>query len=454
MNETLSWATSNFGNVNLYDRRRTNRLINIAARLAENKGVSLAQLFDSWYDIKAVYNLLKVPVMHPDIIQSNHRELTFERMVAFQGHVLAIEDSSEFDWNGNEPIEGLGPVGSGRESDQGFILHSTLAVGVTENSTEILGLPFQQYYVRPPKREKRVKRSSSDEYIETDLWREVIKQKAIPSAEKIIRVCDRGADIYEVMTETHDYGSNYIIRLKHDRAIIDEENHIKSLVHGLSSMGEVSIEVRGRNGTERRTIVLQVNWIKTKLRAPSRPGIGIGTLSPLDVYVVHVCGVDSETSDRIEWFLYTNMAISSLKDANRIIKYYTMRWTIEDYHKAFKSGMKAENLQLESAQALFAAIAIMSIVALRLVSIREAVRGRQDSPASESGLDEFELKVLGAYLKRELKTVKCVGLAIGRLGGHQNRKGDGMPGLMTLWKGLSRLIQLVEGAKLASKLNF
>ena len=96
----------------------------------------------------------------------------------------------------------------------------------------------------------------------------------------------------------------------------------------------------------------------------------------------------------------------------------------------------------------------MSVVALRLIDLREALRTNPNNPASESSLDDFELKVLGTYLNRELKTVRCVALAIGRLGGHQNRRGDGMPGLLTLWLGMSRLISIVEGARLYSKCKF
>ena len=72
-----------------------------------------------------------------------------------------------------------------------------------------------------------------------------------------------------------------------------------------------------------------------------------------------------------------------------------------------------------------------------------------DAPAENSGLDELELKVLGKYLKRDLKTVKCVALAIGRLGGHQNRRGDGIPGLLSLWWGMTRFLNMMEGVRLA-----
>ena len=452
--KSLIWAEENFGNVQLYDKRRTKRLANIACRLAENKGSSLARLFDGWYDTKATYNLLNV--MTPNIIQSTHRQLTTKSMLNWPTDVLAIEDSSELEWNYHQEIEGLGPIGSGRESDQGFILHSTLAVGVVNKADscafKILGLPFQQYYVRPPKRKNKQKRSHTNEPLETDLWREVIRQKAIPANNKIIRVCDRAADIYEVIQETIEYGCKHIIRLKHDRQVIDEDIKIKLLMEQTPSFGETTIEKRGREGGKKRKIILQLNWEKVSLRAPARPGFYAGELPALEETIIHVWGTDPETDDLIEWFLYTDLPVNFLEDAIKIAQYYA--WMIEDYHKAIKTGMRAENLQLESAHALFAAIAIMSVVALRLIDLREALRINPDNPASDSGLDDFELKVLGAYLKRELKTVRCVALAIGRLGGHQNRRSDGMPGLLTLWLGMSRLINILEGARLHANLNF
>ena len=38
---------------------------------------------------------------------------------------------------------------------------------------------------------------------------------------------------------------------------------------------------------------------------------------------------------------------------------------------------------------------------------------------------------------------------VGRLGGHLNRKGDEMPGVRTLWRGLRARTRLVEGYRLA-----
>ena len=212
-------------------------------------------------------------------------------------------------------------------------------------------------------------------------------------------------------------------------------------------MGQTQIEKRIKDGTKNEKINLNLNWQTVDLRAPERPGFGIGKLPSLKETVVHVWG-EAESGEKIQWFLYTDIEINSVEDAIKVVQYYSLRWTIEIYHKILKTGLKAENLQLETAHAIFAAISIMSIVGLRILDLRERLRMNPEAPAEESGLDELELKVLRKYLKREIKTVKCVALAIGRLGGHQNRKGDGMPGVLSLWWGMSRFLGIMEGVRL------
>ena len=448
--ETFCWAKKHFGNINLFNRTKTNRLVIIASRLAENKGVSLARLFDRWYDVKATYNLLNQKIMDPDTIQSEHRKLTFEAMKNYAGDVLAIEDGSEFEWNWKEAIAGLGPIGSGRKKDQGFILQSTLAVGVESKASaggygiHILGLPFQQYYVRVQKEKKdRKRRSNKDEFLETDLWRTAIQEESIPKKVNVIRICDRAADIYEVLTETQEYGCSYIIRLKHDRLDMETQKHVQQQMKEFSSIGMTAIEKKGKR------IELQINWKEIEFRAPQRPG---KKLESFKSTIVHVWGID-HNGEPLEWFLHSNLPISSLQDAIKVTHYYALRWIIEDYHKALKSGLKAENLQFTTAHALFATISIMSIVALRLIDLREKLRVAPEAPAEKSGLSQEEIRVLSAYLKREIKSVKCVALAIGRLGGHQNRTRDGMPGLLALWWGMSRFLSITEGVRLAN-LNF
>jgi Transposase Tn5 dimerisation domain len=128
-------------------------------------------------------------------------------------------------------------------------------------------------------------------------------------------------------------------------------------------------------------------------------------------------------------------------------------YNIAEYHKAIKTGLGAERLQRESAERLFAASASMSGVALRLIARRERLRRHPDAEAAQAGLSPRELEGLHAKAGRTLHPVREVALAIGRLGGHLNRTGEGLPGWQTLWHGMNTLHALVEGVLIAHRLK-
>ena len=68
--------------------------------------------------------------------------------------------------------------------------------------------------------------------------------------------------------------------------------------------------------------------------------------------------------------------------------------------------------------------------------------------------------MLSLYLVRQLKHlsnikryVREVAETIGLLGGHLNRRRDGLPGWQTLWLGMKKLTLLVEGMRHAQLTN-
>ena len=93
-----------------------------------------------------------------------------------------------------------------------------------------------------------------------------------------------------------------------------------------------------------------------------------------------------DAADRLEWLLLCDAEVVDFAQARECALQYSTRWVIEEYHKAIKTGLGAERLQLESAERLFAAVAIMSVVALRLIELRERLRRHPDAEAAQSGL--------------------------------------------------------------------
>ena len=216
--------------------------------------------------------------------------------------------------------------------------------------------------------------------------------------------------------------------------------------------GGMYLDLRGRDGKKARRARLLISCGPVRVQAPERPGIAAGTNKPIDCWYVRVWEPSPpEGVEPLEWVLYTDEPVEALEVALGVVIDYATRFLIEEFHKGLKTGLNAEELQLETAHRLFAAIAVMSIVALRLLDLRELGKAVPEAPAKASGLSGVELELLSLAVSRTLPTVASVVLAVGRLGGHMNRKSDGMPGWITLWRGMKKLRLLARGAELERK---
>jgi hypothetical protein len=129
-------------------------------------------------------------------------------------------------------------------------------------------------------------------------------------------------------------------------------------------------------------------------------------------------------------------------------------WQIEEFHKAQKTGCNVEDPQFETAEALQPMIALLSAVAVLLLNLRELSRDEATAalPASAVVAEEYvEVLSLKRYGEKRALTVREFVLALGRLGGHLNRRSDGLPGWLVLWRGWTKLQLLVEGYRVAQR---
>lgn len=460
------WAEVNFGSADLADVRQVDRVIKIAQAMARKPGRSLPQLCDSWYDVKATYELLKKKEATPENLQLGHRQMVLAELEQ-PGEYLILEDTSELTWSSLR--EGLGPIGRGKGPSSGFHLHSSLAVrwfgsqakGKRMN-VEVIGFADQIYHVRKPRpigEPANNSKLTKTRDRESQLWEQATQRIGRNnSTARWTRVCDRGADIYEFLLSCQNHNHDFVVRAAYNRVIIDEITNkavdkLFDLLGKTSVLGSFELELRSRPGQAARTAKLEISALPISIRSPQRPGRKAGSLPAIKCTAVYVREIapPTEIKEPIEWMLLCNRKIENYQQALEVVEQYATRWLIEEFHKALKTGVGAEKLQLESAAAIFAAIAIMSVVALRLIDLRERVRVNADADYQTAGFDELEIEILKLKTGRDIKTVADVALAIGRLGGHLNRKSDGMPGLITLWRGIVELNSLVEGARLALK---
>lgn len=411
----LAWSEKHFAEVDLGETRRNRRTVTMAAAMAMNPDQSIPKMFIHSYDIKAAYNFFAHPEATPDNLQLAHREVVIEQMQR-AGRYLLLEDTSEMSWSGKNSISGLGPIGHGAAGLQGFHLHSVLAVRwfweakasaqwPGRQAVEIPGLPARHYHVRQgrpkgePANDSKVLKHRARE---SQWWEQVGEQIGPAPADESVewtRVCDRGADIYELLVSCTELDHRFVIRAAQDRCLTNEEGRavtgkLFATVRAQAALGEFALELRARPGQAARTAQLQVSAVEVWWRAPQRPGKGRGYLPPVRSTALRVWEASPPSGTQaLEWMLLTDWPVERYAEALEVALVYATRWLIEEFHTALKTGTKAEELQLETAQSLFAAIAIKSIVALRLLDLRERVKLAPDAPAEEAGLNELELAV-------------------------------------------------------------
>jgi hypothetical protein len=477
------WAEQHFSDLDLGDLRRNQRVITVASAMAHKPGNPIPQLFDRWGDVKATYGLFARPEATPDELQTTHRDWVCQ-MISQPGECLLIEDTTEMKYGG-QGRQGLGRVGASKDGEIGFLLHSTLAaqwpsdwesseqvVGARRPPVTVIGLADQIYHVRTPRQSKKAaaatqysrrERERGQKDLESDFWESATTRLgSAPADEQVrwVRVCDRGGDIFEFIVSCRAEGHGFVVRAAQDRTLIGgpEEKkvvgHLFETVRAQESLGEFELELRSRPGQPQRTARLSVSAVRVWLRSPQRPGHKAGYFPPVECTAARVWESEPpEGIEPLEWVLLCDAEVERFADGHKCAQQYSTRWLVEEFHKALKTGMNAERLQLETAEQLMAATAIQSVVALRLLGLREVAKSKPEAEAAASGLSEMELAVLSAATNRKLETVQEVALALGKQGGHLNRKSDGMPGWLTLWRGYMQLQALVEGVRIAHKVK-
>jgi hypothetical protein len=463
-----AWAQRHFGGCALGDARRSQRLLTLAAGWVRQPGASIPRLSAGHAGAsKAAYRLLGRPEATPPALQGPHRTHVQQQIQA-PGTYLLLEDTTELSWPRPTPSSphrvGLGPVGSGRAHQQGVLLHSLLAAGpwpglasgeASRPPLPLLGLLDQQFHLRQPAPagEKKGVWARQHRARESALWTQSLQAlpPPPPTPTRWVVVADRGADIYEHLLACQQRGLGFVVRAAQDRALLaaggQAAGRLLTHLRSQPSQGQLPLSLRARPGQPAREVTLQGSWAEAvALRAPARPGRAIGAGPAVICSVVRVW---EAAPQGLEWVLLCAEPVTTWQQACERVQQYASRWLIEEFHKALKSGLGAERLQLQTAPRLFAAVAVLSVVALALVGLREAARQQPTAPAEEAGLAPLELAVLRACQPRPVQTVGELYQAIASLGGHLGRRGDGPPGWQTLWLGWQTLRRLVEGVRLA-----
>ena len=463
------WAQNEFGGAAIGDQRLSERLVTSARIQATKPGAAFCAAAGGarLAEVKGYYRMIE----HPDdsaitmpAILATHRGRTVQRMAA-QQTVLVIQDGTDLNYNGLVTCSGLGVIGTNQTGAKsaGLHLHSSFVV---DPSGLPLGILAAQCDAPEPKSEDAGKAAIEDK--KTFSWIAGLRESValgeqLPDTRQVV-VMDREADFYELFVEQRPANGavQLLVRAKHDRRTMDNDNLFEK-VRQSKVRGELSLSVprqssrakkskqAARPKTASRQAVVALRYQQIQLRPPR----GKKDKGPLTAWVIHAEEITTPAdAEPLEWFLLTTIPVTTVEQARECLKWYCLRWRIEDWHRVLKSGCKIEDLQYETAERLRRAIAIKMVIGWRIMLMTLLGRSSPDLPAAVL-FSDIEIKVLRAFAKKNFKNrydARRLGDAVrlvALIGGYLGRAKDPPPGHQVMWRGYADLQKMCEGYKLA-----
>jgi hypothetical protein len=271
----------------------------------------------------------------------------------------------------------------------------------------------------------------------------------------IVTIADAESDIFDLLAAPRRPGSELLLRASHNRKVAHAEQYLHQAIAAQPVAGRVTIEVQRARDRAPRQATLLVRYATLAIQPPQhrqREG-----LKPVRIQVILVAE-DQPPADvePLRWLLVTTLPVEEVAQALECVRLYALRWRIERYHFVLKSGCGVEDLQLETVARFRRALATFAVVAWRLLWLTYQAR-QSPTQSCEGVLQPIEWQLLYRHHHREARLPRKPPSLheavrwIAQLGGFLGRKGDGDPGVKTLWLGLKCLDGMLVGHRLASE---
>ena len=465
--ETDAWFDRELAGCSFADERLNKRLHKLVAQIGSAMGQSIPLVCQDWANTKAAYRFFSNERVSESDILAGHFQSTRDRTVATDGPVLVLHDTTEFTYQ-RENTDAIGitkSINSGRDKAGrlrshtvcGILMHSSLTV-TTEGLP--LGLAAIKFWTRKKfKGTAALKKKVNPTRVpiekkESIRWLENVQQSTalLGDPGRCVHIGDRESDIYELFCAAQEVGTHFLIRTCVDRLAGDGDHTIADEMDAIAVKGLHRIAVRDSNGDPDEA-VLEIRYRKLRVLPP----IGKQKRYPaLTLTVIHAEERGApKNRKKIEWKLITDLPVNSRKEAIEKLEWYALRWKIEVFHKILKSGCKAEESKLRTAQRLTNLVSVFCILSWRVFWMTMLNRSVPDALPTLA-LTATEIAILDLLMNDKSqapqKTLSHYLTKIAKLGGYLARANDPSPGNTVMWRGLSRLTDIELGATIGARI--
>ena len=461
-----AWLDDELSGCSLADERLTKRLRKLLEQMEGAVGASIPLACQDWANTKAAYRFFSNDRIDESEILAGHFKATRSRFDASEGPVLVLQDTTEFTYQREKPdlIGVTKSINSGKDKAGrlrkhtvcGLLMHSSLAVTLDGLP---LGLAAVKFWTRANfKGTAALKRKINPtrvpiEQKESFRWLENLRQSdsLLADPDRCVHVGDRESDIYELFCLADDLGTHFLVRTCVDRLAGEGDHTIAAEMNEVEPCGIHTVEVRhGKDAVE--TVEVELKYHRLRVLPP------IGKQKhyrALTLTVLHAKERQEPVGrPKIDWKLITDLPVSSHAEAVEKLGWYALRWKIEVFHKILKSGCKAEDVKLRTAERLTRLLCVFCIVAWRVFWMTMV---RRSAPDAEPGiaLTPVEMQILDRMVPNQAAdratrpTLSTYLTKLARLGGYLARGKDPPPGNTVMWRGMTRLADIKLGVEIA-----
>ena len=450
----MLWAVQEFSHARLGDARRSQRLVRIAARVAEHPSGLLTEVFADHEDERAAaYDFLENPAVHPDDLAWAHQRATAQRC-AGAPFVFVPVDGSSLSFSDPEGHKGLGFIGSRKAGARGLKVMTAIAVSADGVPLGVLGQAWwlRQGRAKVPHAKRTVEQKETRYWIEVPAQAQRALQAEAPGVEPWFQY-DREGDSWPVLLDALAQSpSRYMtVRANRDRCLVldpegqDDTQPGGKLRPALGAMpveATYALDVVGGPRRQARTAHMTLRFREVTLQLRNQwtnsryPALFSAVLAQEE-------GTTPPGEQPLEWLLLTTYPVETVQDACLVLFGYAQRWRIEEFHAALKTrGCGVEDSQLQDEANLRRWATILSAVAMRLVRLTYLGRQQPQLPASvELSKAERHAVILARDLPIEADqlTLHQAIMELARLGGYTGKSSGGPPGFKVLARGLKEI---------------
>lgn len=423
------WVEEEFAGLDLGDARLNKRAQTLVEQFSNVPTASIPTACNGWAETCAAYRFLGNEEVEWRGILEPHWMRSRQRM-GEHPVVLCPQDTTELDFNGQE-MAGLGPLNY--EARRGMYLHPTYAI---TPQREPLGVIDAWMWAREERDETGARGGIKESLRWIEGYERVAEMAADLPATRLVYMADREGDLVALMRRAQELGTpaDWLVRAKHNRCL---PSGAKLWAHTSAgdALGEIVFTMPSRHGQKARPVRQQLWARRVEIRAGKT-----GTIAATCI-VAREIGAPAGIKP-VEWRLLTNRTAPTLEDVIELIDWYRARWEIEIFFNVLKNGCRIEALQLSGIDRLERALALYMVVAWRIAYLMRLGRTCPDLDATLF-FDPDEIRCAYLLTKKQMPEqpprLNQVLRLIAQLGGFLGRKGDGEPGVKTIWLGMQQV---------------